>query len=139
MGGPPAGGGPGGGHGAWNNGAAERHRQGAAVGAASDLGPGDGGGGYTYRDYGGGYGAGPIDYTNQIAALAAMQAADAAAPCAQATIQSQLCAERAKQQSERWRIQHETQTQVFQTQQDVGVSRAQTQDRPYSSWDSYAR
>lgn len=54
-------------------------------------------------------------------------------------IASQMMAEEQKQKMERWRVQQETQTKIFQIQQDITVNKARTQDKAYNAWDAYIR
>ena len=44
-----------------------------------------------------------------------------------------------KQQMERWKILQDTQTKIFEIQQDVTVNKAKTQDKMYNKWDEYIR
>jgi hypothetical protein len=55
------------------------------------------------------------------------------------TIQTQIGADAQKQQMERWKILQDTQTKVFEIQQDVTVNKAKTQDKMYNKWDEYIR
>jgi len=40
---------------------------------------------------------------------------------------------------ERWKIQQDQQTKIFETQQDVTQNKAQTQDKAYKKWDEYIK
>jgi len=55
------------------------------------------------------------------------------------TIQTQIAADAQKQQMERWKILNDTQTKIFEIQQDVTVNKAKTQDKMYNKWDEYIR
>jgi len=55
------------------------------------------------------------------------------------TIQTQIGADAQKQQMERWKILQDTQTKVFEIQQDVTVNKAKTQDKMFNKWDEYIR
>jgi vacuolar-type H+-ATPase subunit H len=55
------------------------------------------------------------------------------------TIQTQIASDAQKQQMERWKILHDTQTKIFEIQQDVTVNKAKTQDKMYNKWDEYIR
>ena len=55
------------------------------------------------------------------------------------TIQTQIGADTQKQQMERWKILQDTQTKVFEIQQDVTVNKAKTQDKMFNKWDEYIR
>ncbi len=55
------------------------------------------------------------------------------------TIQTQIGAEAQKQQMERWKILQDTQTKIFETQQEVTVNKAKTQDKMFNKWDDYIR
>lgn len=55
------------------------------------------------------------------------------------TIQTQIAADAQKQQMERWKILQDTQTKVFEIQQDVTVNKAKTQDKMFNKWDEYIR
>ncbi len=125
-----------GGSDSWNSRAGQQYREGAAAGAGRDLSTGD----YDPRRSGGGYGGqSPTDYTSQIEALGRAQAADEAAQCAQQSILTPLCAELQRQQLERWRILQDTQTRIYEIQQEVTGNRARTQDRAFDALDAYIR
>lgn len=55
------------------------------------------------------------------------------------TITTQMEAENQKQQMERWKILQDTQTKIFEIQQDVTTYKAQMQDKAYKKWDEYIR
>ncbi len=44
-----------------------------------------------------------------------------------------------KSQMNRWKILQDTQTKIFEIQQDVTVNRARTQDKMFGKWDEYIR
>ncbi len=55
------------------------------------------------------------------------------------TIQTQIGADAQKQQMSRWKILQDTQTKIFEIQQDVTVNKAKTQDKMFNKWDEYIR
>jgi hypothetical protein len=55
------------------------------------------------------------------------------------TIATQMQSDNQKQQMERWKILQDTQTKIFEIQQDVTANKAQTQDKAYKKWDEYIR
>lgn len=55
------------------------------------------------------------------------------------TIQTQMQSDNQKQQMDRWKIVQDTQTKIFEIQQDVTVNKAKTQDKMYNKWDEYVR
>ncbi len=55
------------------------------------------------------------------------------------TIYTQTMAETQKQQMRRWQILQDTQTKIFEIQQDVTVNKAKTQDKMFQKWDDYIR
>lgn len=55
------------------------------------------------------------------------------------TIQTEIMADNQKQQMRRWQIQQDTQTKIFEIQQDVTVNKAKTQDKMFNKWDEYIR
>ena len=55
------------------------------------------------------------------------------------TIQTQMAMDAQKQSAERWKIMQDTQTKIFEIQQDVTVNRAKTQDKAFQGWDQYVR
>ena len=50
------------------------------------------------------------------------------------TIYTQIQADNQKQQMERWKIAQDTQTKIFEIQQDVTANKAQTQDKAFKKW-----
>jgi hypothetical protein len=55
------------------------------------------------------------------------------------TIAIQMQADAQKQQMERWKILQDTQTKIFEIQQDVTVNKAKTTDKMFNKWDEYIR
>ncbi|MBM3461346.1 MAG: hypothetical protein FJX76_04520 [Armatimonadetes bacterium] len=55
------------------------------------------------------------------------------------TISTQMQADAQKQQMQRWKILQDTQTKIFEIQQDVTVNKARTQDKMFNKWDEYIR
>jgi len=55
------------------------------------------------------------------------------------TIAIQMQADAQKQQMARWKILQDTQTKIFEIQQDVTVNKAKTQDKMFNKWDEYIR
>jgi hypothetical protein len=55
------------------------------------------------------------------------------------TISTQIQADAQKQQMDRWKILQDTQTKIFEIQQDVTVNKAKTQDKMFNKWDEYIR
>lgn len=55
------------------------------------------------------------------------------------TIYTQIQADNQKQQMERWKLLQDTQTKIFEIQQDVTANKAQTQDKAFKKWDEYIR
>ena len=55
------------------------------------------------------------------------------------TIYTQTMAETQKSQMRRWQILEDTQTKIFEIQQDVTVNKAKTQDKLFNKWDEYIR
>ena len=55
------------------------------------------------------------------------------------TIATQMMADNQKQQMRRWQIMQDTQTKIFEIQQDVTVNKAKTQDKMFNKWDQYIR
>lgn len=51
----------------------------------------------------------------------------------------QMKADDQKQQMERWKILQDTQTKIFEIQQDVTVNKARTQEKAFNRWDEYIR
>jgi hypothetical protein len=54
-------------------------------------------------------------------------------------VYDQIRADRERARMERWRIQRETQTKIFEQQQEITINRARNQDRGYRAWDNYIR
>lgn len=55
------------------------------------------------------------------------------------TIYTQMQADAQKQEMSRWKILQDTQTKIFEIQQDVTVNKAKTQDKMFNKWDEYIR
>jgi hypothetical protein len=55
------------------------------------------------------------------------------------TIGTQMMADNQKQEMRRWQILQDTQTKVFETQQDVNVNKAKAADKMFGKWDEYIR
>ncbi len=55
------------------------------------------------------------------------------------TVAIQMQADAQKQQMERWKILQDTQTKIFEIQQDVTVNKAKTTDKMFNKWDEYIR
>lgn len=55
------------------------------------------------------------------------------------TIYTQVESMTQKQEMERWKILQDTQTKIFEIQQETTVNRAKTQDKMYNKWDEYIR
>ena len=55
------------------------------------------------------------------------------------TIYTQTLAQTQKQQMRRWQILQDTQTKIFEIQQDVTVNKAKTQDKMFKKWDEYIK
>ena len=55
------------------------------------------------------------------------------------TIYTQIQADNQKQAMERWKILQDTQTKIFEIQQDVTANKAKTQDKAFQQWDQYIR
>ncbi|MFH0801043.1 MAG: hypothetical protein V2A78_05080 [bacterium] len=55
------------------------------------------------------------------------------------TVGIQMQADAQKQQMERWKILQDTQTKIFEIQQDVTVNKAKTTDKMFNKWDEYIR
>ncbi|MFP4497402.1 MAG: hypothetical protein ACLFQV_04255 [Vulcanimicrobiota bacterium] len=55
------------------------------------------------------------------------------------TVQTQMMADNQKQQMRRWQITQDTQTKIFEIQQDVTVHKAKTQDKMFNKWDQYVK
>ncbi len=74
----------------------------------------------------------------QANAMAAAQLANSDRQQAQ-TIATQMQADNMKQQARRWQIMQDTQTKIFEIQQDVAVNKAKTGDKMFMKWDQYIR
>jgi hypothetical protein len=48
-------------------------------------------------------------------------------------------AEAIKQQMDRWKILEDTQTKIFEIQQDITVNKAKAADKMYNKWDKYLK
>ena len=55
------------------------------------------------------------------------------------TIGTQMMADSQKNQMRRWQIMQDTQTKIFEIQQDVTVNKAKTQDKMFNKWDEYIK
>jgi hypothetical protein len=55
------------------------------------------------------------------------------------TIQTSIIADAQKQQMQRWKILQDTQTKIFEIQQETTVHKAKTQDKMFDKWDEYIR
>ena len=55
------------------------------------------------------------------------------------SIYTSMQADAQKSQMNRWKILQDTQTKIFEIQQDVTVNRARTQDKMFGKWDEYIR
>lgn len=55
------------------------------------------------------------------------------------SIYTSMAADAQKSQMNRWKILQDTQTKIFEIQQDVTVNRAKTQDKMFGKWDEYIR
>ncbi|MFP4496709.1 MAG: hypothetical protein ACLFQV_00755 [Vulcanimicrobiota bacterium] len=55
------------------------------------------------------------------------------------TVQTQMMADNQKQQMRRWQIMQDTQTKIFEIQQDVTVHKAKTQDKMFNKWNEYVK
>ena len=55
------------------------------------------------------------------------------------SIYTSMQADAQKSQMNRWKILQDTQTKIFEIQQDVTVNRAKTQDKMFGKWDEYIR
>jgi len=54
-------------------------------------------------------------------------------------VQTQIQAERQKHEWNKWKIIQDTQTKIFEIQQDVTLNRAKTQDKIFGKWDEFIR
>ena len=71
-----------------------------------------------------------------MASMAQMQASDRQNAL---SIYTSMAADAQKSQMNRWKILQDTQTKIFEIQQDVTVNRAKTQDKMFGKWDEYIR
>ena len=55
------------------------------------------------------------------------------------TISTQIASSAQKSEMERWKILQDTQTKVFEMQQEVTVNRAKSQDKLFNKWDEYIK
>lgn len=55
------------------------------------------------------------------------------------TIQNQMQSDMQKQHSERWKMMQDTQTKIFEIQQDVYINRAKTADKATQIFDGYIK
>ncbi len=55
------------------------------------------------------------------------------------TLQTQIQADAQKQQQQRWKIQMDTQTKIFEITQDVTINKAKTADKMFNQVDAYIR
>ena len=55
------------------------------------------------------------------------------------TIGTEMMADNQKQQMRRWQIMQDTQTKIFEIQQDVTVNKAKTQDKMFNKWNDYIK
>jgi hypothetical protein len=55
------------------------------------------------------------------------------------TIETQMEADRKKQELERWKILQQNQDKIYEIQQDVTTNRGKTQDKINEEWDRYIR
>ncbi|UWG99128.1 hypothetical protein LPY66_10240 [Dehalobacter sp. DCM] len=55
------------------------------------------------------------------------------------TIQQQIIQDAQKQAQERWKILRETQSKIFEIQQDITAHRARTGDIARRAWEQYIR
>lgn len=55
------------------------------------------------------------------------------------TIGTSMMADNQKQQMRRWQIMQDTQTKIFEIQQDVTVNKAKTQDKMFNKWNDYIK
>jgi hypothetical protein len=51
----------------------------------------------------------------------------------------QMAAEKQKHEWTKWKILQDTQTKIYEIQQDVTLNRAKTQDKMFNKWDEYIR
>ncbi len=55
------------------------------------------------------------------------------------TIYASIDAQAQKSAMERWKIANDTQTKIFEIQQEVTVNRAKTQDKMFNKWCDYIK
>lgn len=55
------------------------------------------------------------------------------------TIYASIDAQAQKSEMERWKIASDTQTKIFEIQQEVTVNRAKTQDKMFNKWCDYIK
>ncbi len=55
------------------------------------------------------------------------------------TIARQIQIDNQRNQSDRWRILQDTQSKIFEIQQDVSINQARTADKMYEKWDEFIR
>jgi len=55
------------------------------------------------------------------------------------TIGVQMMSDNQKQQMRRWQIMQDTQTKIFEIQQETTVNKAKTQDKMFNKWDEYIK
>ena len=55
------------------------------------------------------------------------------------TIYTQIAADAVKQRAERWKIQQDLQTKLFEITQDVTVNKAKAADKAFTAMDGYIR
>ena len=55
------------------------------------------------------------------------------------TIQQQISQDRQRQALERWKILRETQSKIFQLQQDVTIQRARSGHAAHRAWEEFIR
>ncbi len=73
---------------------------------------------------------------SSVASLAQMQANDV--QNAQ-TIYTEMQAQAQKSEMGRWKILSDTQTKIFEMQQEATVNKAKSQDKMFNKWDEYIR
>jgi len=49
----------------------------------------------------------------------------------------QMAAEKQKNEWTKWKVLQDTQTKIYEIQQDVTLNRAKVQDKMYNKWDEY--
>jgi hypothetical protein len=55
------------------------------------------------------------------------------------TKQTEMMSDTLKHQAERWKILRETQTKIFEIQNEVTINQAKTQDKMFNKWSDYIR